>query len=190
MRIKDIIDKFPTDSKLFKPNPDVILGIDASISGPGFAILNKKENSIVFCTQKLTDKKATHNYSRQKEFYLKVVNYINTVKPENVFIEGYSYASTTAAYDMGELGGLLRMLMEDYKELGIHTTLVPPKTLKKYAAGSGNANKELMLLNIYKRWSIECRDNNEADAVGLCMYGYNQLTGKDLIPDNLKIIRE
>jgi hypothetical protein len=44
---------------------------------------------------------------------------------------------------------------------------VPPMTLKKYAAGKGNAKKQEMLLQIYKRWGIEFNDDNAADSYAL-----------------------
>jgi crossover junction endodeoxyribonuclease RuvC len=40
-------------------------------------------------------------------------------------------------------------------------------TLKKYAAGKGNAKKQEMLLQIYKRWGLEFNDDNAADAYAL-----------------------
>jgi crossover junction endodeoxyribonuclease RuvC len=40
-------------------------------------------------------------------------------------------------------------------------------TLKKYAAGKGNAKKQEMLLQIYKRWGIEFNDDNAADSYAL-----------------------
>lgn len=44
---------------------------------------------------------------------------------------------------------------------------VPPMTLKKYATGKGTAKKQEMLLQIYKRWSVEFNDDNAADAYAL-----------------------
>ena len=40
-------------------------------------------------------------------------------------------------------------------------------TLKKYAAGKGNAKKQEMLLQMYKRWGVEFNDDNAADSYGL-----------------------
>ena len=50
---------------------------------------------------------------------------------------------------------------------------VPPMTLKKYAAGKGNAKKQEMLLQIYKRWGVEFNDDNAADS-----YALARLVGK------------
>jgi hypothetical protein len=53
---------------------------------------------------------------------------------------------------------------------------IPPMTLKKYAAGKGNAKKQEMLMQIYKRWGIEFNDDNAADA-----YALGRLAGKTAI---------
>ena len=49
--------------------------------------------------------------------------------------------------------------------------------LKKWVAGTGRAAKEMMLLHVYKRWGVEFKDNNLADAYGLAriaMEDYNE----------------
>jgi crossover junction endodeoxyribonuclease RuvC len=40
-------------------------------------------------------------------------------------------------------------------------------TLKKFAAGKGNAKKQEMLLQMYKRWGVEFNDDNAADSYAL-----------------------
>ena len=40
-------------------------------------------------------------------------------------------------------------------------------TLKKYATGKGNAKKQEMLMQIYKRWGVEFNDDNAADSYAL-----------------------
>jgi Holliday junction resolvasome RuvABC endonuclease subunit len=49
-------------------------------------------------------------------------------------------------------------------------------TLKKYAAGKGNAKKQEMLMQIYKRWGLEFNDDNAADA-----YALGRLAGECVI---------
>jgi len=38
--------------------------------------------------------------------------------------------------------------------------------------GSGNAAKELILQQVYKRWGVEFHDNNQADAFVLAQIGH------------------
>lgn len=47
---------------------------------------------------------------------------------------------------------------------------VPPKALKKWAAGSGNATKGDMVEAVRDRWAPNVVDHNEADAIALAFY--------------------
>lgn len=112
--------------------------------------------------------------------------------PKLIVIEGYSYASTHQAHQAGELGGILRRLFHVY---GVRWVDVPPPTLKKFITGKGNADKNLVLLHVYKRWGLELKNDDEADAFGLAKVGA-YLVGaddSDLIKpqkEALKTIRE
>jgi Holliday junction resolvasome RuvABC endonuclease subunit len=50
-------------------------------------------------------------------------------------------------------------------------TFVPPSCLKKYATGSGNAGKSMVLVAAIKRLSYDGADDNEADAAWLRQMG-------------------
>ena len=61
-----------------------------------------------------------------------------------VAIEGYSMGSArqqSHAHGLGELGGVLRLSL---RREGFSFIDVPPATVKKYATGKGNANKDLV----------------------------------------------
>ena len=76
--------------------------------------------------------------------------------------------SSHAALVLGELSATVRLAIYDYFDDYRRFPLkVPPMTLKKYAAGKGNAKKQEMLLQIYKRWGVEFSDDNAADSYAL-----------------------
>jgi Holliday junction resolvasome RuvABC endonuclease subunit len=85
-------------------------------------------------------------------------------------MEGTVLASQ-AALVLGELSATVRLTIYDHFEgeddPRKYVLKVPPMTLKKYAAGKGNAKKQEMLLQIYKRWGIEFNDDNAADSYAL-----------------------
>jgi Holliday junction resolvasome RuvABC endonuclease subunit len=89
---------------------------------------------------------------------------IRRPQPCLVAIEGYAMGSKTRPQMAGELGGHLRLLLW---QAGIPYIIVPPTTLKKYVLGSGNAAKELMLKEVFKRWGYDTDSNDRADAYGL-----------------------
>jgi hypothetical protein len=85
----------------------------------------------------------------------------------DIAMEGTVLASQ-AALMLGELSATVKLVLWDFFDDHLKTPLlVPPMTLKKYAAGKGNAKKQEMLLQMYKRWGIEFNDDNAADSYGL-----------------------
>ena len=88
---------------------------------------------------------------------------------KDIAMEGTVLASH-AALVLGELSATVRLCIFDFFEDGDDRKFplkVPPMTLKKYAAGKGNAKKQEMLLQMYKRWGVEFNDDNAADSYGL-----------------------
>lgn len=95
----------------------------------------------------------------------------------DIAMEGTVLASYSAL-KLGELAGLVKLSIWDYFDGNLNSVIpfedhirtplqVPPMTLKKYAAGKGNAKKQEMLMQIYKRWGIEFNDDNAADSYAL-----------------------
>jgi len=79
-----------------------------------------------------------------------------------VVIEGYSFGSQgRSVFQIAELGGILRWKLH---RMEVPFVDVPPSTLKKYATGIGNANKDVMIAAAIRRFGFEGSDNNEADA--------------------------
>ena len=60
---------------------------------------------------------------------------------KKVFLEGYSYGSTGRVFHIAENTGVLKYNLWDAK---IPVEIIPPTTIKKFATGKGNANKQKM----------------------------------------------
>lgn len=83
-----------------------------------------------------------------------------------VVIEGYSMGSRGRVFSIGELGGIIKLLaFSESKPI----LLVPPKTLKVFVTGNGNADKDMVKQSIEERWSYLISQDDEADAFGLLM---------------------
>jgi len=79
-------------------------------------------------------------------------------------IEGYNYGvNLPGSRALAELGGVLRVALF---EKGVKYVEVPPTTLKKFATGSGRADKAAMI-RAAVRMQIEPADDNQADAFHL-----------------------
>jgi crossover junction endodeoxyribonuclease RuvC len=89
----------------------------------------------------------------------------------DIAMEGTVVNSNSASV-LGELAGVVKLnLFNTFKDSPnerLKTPLqVPPMTLKKFVCGKGTATKDLMLLNVYKKYGVEFSDNNATDAYGL-----------------------
>jgi crossover junction endodeoxyribonuclease RuvC len=97
-----------------------------------------------------------------------------------VAIEGYAYGAKFNRESMGELGGILRLALY---EAGIDFIDVPPTVLKKFVTGKGNAQKQQMLLSVYKKWGVDITDDNIADAYALARFAEAYAANPAAYPD-------
>lgn len=75
-------------------------------------------------------------------------------------LEGYSYGSVGQVFELGEIGGVLKVMLH---ELHIPFIIVAPVLLKKWATGNTGASKEDMLSAAQSR-GLKTDDDNQADA--------------------------
>jgi crossover junction endodeoxyribonuclease RuvC len=145
-----------------------VLGIDASLTGTGLAIIAGDEVHTMRLDNNLRGV-ARLVYIRE---YIK--RYVT--KAKLAVIEGYAFARAKQAHQIGELGGVLRVMVN---EAGTQLLEVPPTCVKKFATGQGNATKEKVAVGVYKHWGKEFKTNDEADAFVLAQIGKAYLEGWD-----------
>jgi Holliday junction resolvasome RuvABC endonuclease subunit len=148
---------------------DIALGIDQSLTGFALTALSVEDpskhltwvyKSPYFGIERLVDIRQwlVDHFMWFEEQNLDVID---------IAMEGTVLASH-AALVLGELSATVRLAIYDHYDDYLRFPLkVPPMTLKKYAAGKGNAKKQEMLLQIYKRWGMEFNDDNAADSYAL-----------------------
>lgn len=149
-------------------NGEVAIGIDQSLTGFAVTALVIEDpsryhtwvyKSPYFGVERLVD---------IRQFLVDHFDYVSETRDiVNIAMEGTVLASH-AALVLGELAALVKLTIYDYFDDYLRfPVMVPPMTLKKYAAGKGNAKKQEMLLQMYKRWGIEFNDDNAADSYAL-----------------------
>jgi Holliday junction resolvasome RuvABC endonuclease subunit len=92
-------------------------------------------------------------------------------RPCLVLIEGYAFSMhSRSVTGLAELGGVVRLALHDAQ---IPFLEIPPSQLKKYLTGRGNAPKQIMLKEVFKRYGPEgdIDDDNIADAFALLQLG-------------------
>jgi crossover junction endodeoxyribonuclease RuvC len=141
----------------------MFVGLDPSYNGFGIIVLDK--DATIVEQRLLTSDSKSEVEERLLELE-KGFDFIpNILCLHSICIEGPSYSSNGAfQLQMGALHFFLRVFLLRKK---VSYKIIAPGTLKKFVAGTGTAKKELMLLNVYKKWGVEFKDNNLADAYGL-----------------------
>jgi len=140
-----------------------ICGIDYSIGCPALCINSGEEFSLSTCSfYYLTNKHKFERhsgqfqghihkvYTTQEERFDQISEYIVRKIPRNsiVYLEGFSYGSRAGLmFDIAAATGILKHKL--YKN-NIEFITVSPKTIKKFATGSGNSSKLPMYEAFYK----------------------------------------
>lgn len=150
----------------------VALGIDQSLTGFALAAVNtdKPEQYEIWVYK--SDRSGVERLLDIKEWIESKLVFLeeNGNLPVNAAMEGTVLASHSAL-KLGELAALVKitlyeMMIAENPDVAVPLQ-IPPMTLKKYATGKGNAKKQEMMLQIYKRWGVELNDDNAADAYAL-----------------------
>jgi Holliday junction resolvasome RuvABC endonuclease subunit len=148
---------------LSRPLSDVdsILGIDPSLTSTGLCVIDHHGALIESTT--LGSKKT--GPARLVDLRDALDAYFKRTMPTVCALEGYSFGSKHAREAVAEWGGLIRVLLYEWK---IPTLIVPPMTLKKFVLPSaGSLQKNRVALESYKRWHVSFQTDDECDAHAL-----------------------
>lgn len=139
-----------------------VLALDLSLTRTGFAA-DTDQGLLLghFCPGKVESTEKS-KAERLDAFHTTVREWLREFQPDVVVIEDYSFGSRgRATFSLGELGGNVKRCI--YSE-GYEFTVVSPKTVKKFATGNGNADKEDVFRRAIKLASVEVYNNDQADA--------------------------
>lgn len=111
-----------------------------------------------------------------------------------IVIEGYAFMRQgRGSFTLGEYGGVLRLA---FLAARVPFVVVAPMSLKKFVMGSGAApgkgsgkNVGALAVAAFKRWGVECANDNEVDAFGLMQIGVGILGKRDgLIQAQMEVV--
>lgn len=142
----------------------LFIGIDLSFTGTGLVTVDKNGQLV---DQKLIATKPIGRNSsdvivRVDGIRKCIMDYLESKKCELVSIEGFSFGSKgKALFEIAYLGYRVR---EDVIRKGILYIEPTPAQVKKFATGKGNASKNIVMLEVYKRWGVEFGNDNLVDA--------------------------
>ena len=142
----------------------ITIGLDLSLASTGMAI--KRDANVELQTIKTKPDTCENDLLRLRHITNIIVGHIppdvNLICVEDFFTpHGKSVGS---AIKLAMLGTVVRMALLESKRSFI---LVAPTSLKKWITGKGNAEKSLILRDVYKKLGITAGNDNEADAAVL-----------------------
>lgn len=148
------------------------VGFDASYSSFGAACVDPDYDGVLRQVGKFDPKKFGSGVERLEaiqDWVSAVLGDFRQVgKINGVALEGYAPGSKFGREIAGELGAAVKMqLRKSLSGPAGYPHIVQPSTLKKFATGSGAAKKEQIILAVFKKYGIEAKTNDEADAIVL-----------------------
>jgi Holliday junction resolvasome RuvABC endonuclease subunit len=123
-------------------------------------------------TWDFTEAKHRNDNKQHKAFRDTLINYIQKYGIKQIVAEDVSAGNAIGGFKSSvKLAEFRGILFEVCDELNLpEPAFVNPKTVKKWATGSGNADKDMMKLFCVRRWGITPIDDNEADATHIFYY--------------------
>lgn len=144
----------------------IIIGIDPSLTSTGTCLMSEDGEVII---SKVIQPKII-GLERLAFLRQQIINIIAKYDVYDIrsFVEGYSHGSSGMRESIAEWGGVLRLTLY---ENNLQIIDVPPKTLKKFATGNGNADKILMGVQLMKEFGMEYPTSDQTDAYWLAFFG-------------------
>jgi len=141
------------------------VGLDMSLSSTGFCI--KDGDKLHIETIRTNPRTCDNDLERLQHIVKEILKRI-PADVGMICIEDYyvpmSKAQFGSAINLISLGTLMRIAL--YNK-GLPFYVPTASQLKKYVTGKGNCQKNLVLREVYKRWGVDAKDDNQADACTL-----------------------
>lgn len=113
-----------------------------------------------------------NNNKQHKAFRDTLIDYIKKHGIRQIIAEDVSAGTSKGGFKSSvKLAHFHGIMFEVCDDLGLpEPILINPKSVKKWATGDGNADKEKMVRFCIQRWGITPVDDNEADATHIFYY--------------------
>lgn len=143
----------------------MILSLDLSLRQTGYAII---EDDKIIVSSVIKSPINLRGVQRL-DFILKKITELLSDKIEFVVIEDYAYSAYGSITNLAELSGVIKYYLYKIEKPFF---LIASTALKKFVIGKGNAPKAAMMPVIFKKYKIETKTTDEADAIGLAKLAY------------------
>lgn len=174
----DLVDDSPYESSF--------VGLDLSLTSTGFSM--KRGNVVTIETVKTVPKDFPDDLARlahiRDTILKKIPADVKMICVEDFFVPA-NKMQIGAAMNLAMLGTAVRMALY---ERGMAMVIIAPSQLKKFCTGKGAGQKSIVVREVFKRWGIDAKDDNQADA---CVLAYlAEALVRPLTEDDAKYYRE
>lgn len=149
-------------SEDIKPLSPTFIGLDMSLSATGFC--RKQGKDMLIETIKTNPRTCVNDLARLRYISDKCMERIpkdtSMICMEDYFVGRFA----ASGLKLAALGAVIRLALY---ETGLPFFIITPSQLKKYITGKGNSPKSMVIKEVYKKWKIDCKDDNQADATVL-----------------------
>jgi crossover junction endodeoxyribonuclease RuvC len=145
----------------------IVAGLDLSLTSTGLVVLGSDVATDVkpWLVHERRIASKLRGLERLHEISDLIVDELHEWGISDLAIEGYSFNSRASqSHALGELGGVVRLRLS---LAGFAFWNVPPATLKKFVCAKGNAPKEVMMRETFRRWGYDNDSPDLVDAYGL-----------------------
>lgn len=105
-----------------------IIGLDLSLTGTGVAVCTRSDliGDVTWDVQKILTK-GLNNTARLRTIRDTILRIIDVWNPAAVYLEGYAYGRPNQAHQVGELGGVVRVALDEYALVPWAPLAPPPR---------------------------------------------------------------
>ena len=146
-----------------------ILGIDQGLANTGLVILDNSKGTRVIYKEIFKTSSKDKTEKRIEKIYNHIDKIIKSYHIDIVATEklyGYSKFTVKKMLIVNMITGIINLLVSQ-NDIGIIE--IPPKTIKKYITGNGNANKEEVQEEIEKQLGVVFTADHDSDAASIAL---------------------
>ena len=141
------------------------VGLDLSLTSTGFCLKNGTKLTIE--TVKTEPKNFKNDLDRlihiRNTLLSKIPCSVKMICMEDFFVPS-NKMQIGSGIKLAMLGTAVRMALY---ERGMPFVIISPSQLKKFVTGKGTGEKSMIVREAYKRWGVDAKDDNQADAAVL-----------------------
>ena len=162
---KNVSETFPEAPKQPALGENTFVGLDLSLTSTGFC--RKVGKSFTIETVKTEPKNFKNDLDRlihiRDTLLRKIPANVKMICIEDFFVPS-NKLQIGSGIKLAMLGTTIRLALY---ERGLPFVIISPSQLKKFVTGKGSGEKSMILREVYKRWGIDAKDDNQADATVL-----------------------